>query len=156
MKRISIIVSSILVISCNSKPPEKILEEPEKVNFDFLIGKWKRINDSEGKETFENWKKLNDSTYMGHSFTLQKSDTIWQENVKLSPIENEWFYQVSIPSENQSTNFKLINKTDSSLVCENQQNEFPKEIKYWKNGVNNFTAEISDDKSKILYEFKKL
>lgn len=154
MKRVSMIVSFFLLISCNSS--QEKTEKSTKANFDFLIGNWKEINRSEGEQTFENWKKVNDSLYAGHSYTLVNKDTVWQEFVKLSPIGDEWFYQVEIPSENQSTNFRLTEHNDSLFMCENPENEFPKKIAYWKKSTDKLLAEISDDTNKIQFHFERL
>ena len=48
-------------------------------NFDWLLGKWKRLNDEVGKETFENWNKISLSKYLGIGFTMQRGDTIKRE-----------------------------------------------------------------------------
>ena len=123
-------------------------------NFDFIIGAWKRTNEKEGKETFEIWSKTNDSTYVGTGFTLKDKDTIWKENVILSPINKKWYYQVS-DSKKIVTNFALIKSTSTFFTCENQQNDFPKKIIYKKKN-DHFFAEISDAKVKIDFVFAPL
>jgi hypothetical protein len=40
-------------------------------NFDRLLGKWERLNEEEGKETFENWNKIKEKEYSGIGFTIQ-------------------------------------------------------------------------------------
>lgn len=162
MKKLTIIFALLMAISCD-KPAENVKIEETNVekepvvqnNFDFLLGNWSRTDDEEGKQTFESWEKLNDSTYIGISYTMYENDTVWQENVILSPIEKIWHYQVSMPETNQSTNFRLTEQTAESFTCENPENEFPKIIKYWKNG-NNLNAEISDGTTKIPFEFRKI
>lgn len=157
MKKLAIITSLLIVISCNSK--EEKLNEIEvktfqETNFDYLIGEWIRINEIEGNSTFENWEKLNDFTYLGHGFTMKGKDTVWQERVVLSPVQNIWYFQVKSPSDSISTDFRIIEQTDSSFICENPQNEFPKTIKYLKKGKNLY-AEISDGENTIPFEFSK-
>ncbi|SMC43361.1 DUF6265 family protein [Moheibacter sediminis] len=158
MKKLVIISIFFIFISCNSKEKKKTEAQDEttlKANFDFLIGEWFRTNDEEGKATFESWKKSNDSTYLGHGFTIKGKDTIWQERVVLSPVKGEWYFQVKSPNDSISTDFKLTGYTDISFVCENQQNEFPKLIQYRKNGNDKLHAEISADTTKIDFEFQK-
>lgn len=157
MKKLAIIASLFIFICCNSKK-EKIneieAETSQKSDFDFLIGEWIRINETEGNSTFENWEKLNDSTYLGHGFTMKGKDTIWEEKVVLSPVQNIWYFRVKSPSDSISTDFKLTEQTDSSFICENPQNEFPKIIKYLKKGKNLY-AEITDGENTIAFEFQK-
>ena len=147
-------IAAILFVSCTQDKPEKTVGNPKESNFDFLLGNWQRTNDKDGKQTFEHWGKQNDSVYRGHSFTLLEKDTIWQEFVTLSPIDGIWFYQVSMPESDQSTNFKVTEKTNNAFSCENPQNEFPKFIKYSLKG-NDLLAEISDEKNMVLFEFVK-
>lgn len=158
MKKLTIISIFFIFISCNSTEDKKTEVQDEttmNANFDFLAGEWFRTNDAEGRKTFEIWKKNNDSTYLGHGFTMKGKDTIWQERVVLSPVKGEWYFQVKSPKDSISTNFKLTEYTDTSFVCENQQNEFPKIIQYIKNGEDRFHAEISADTIKIDFEFQK-
>lgn len=158
MKTLTIIFSFFIFISCNSKEEKKTKVQDEttrKFNFDFLIGEWLRTNDTEGRATFEIWKKNNDSTYLGHGFTMREKDTIWQETVLLSTIKGEWYFQVKSLEDSVSIDFRLTDYENNSFVFENQQNEFPKVIKYRKNGKDKLHAEISADTIKIDFEFQK-
>lgn len=86
--------------------------------------------------------KKNDSTYVGHSYTLSGSDTVWQENTVLSPIGGIWCLQVRLQGETQSTDFRVTKMDGQSFTCENPENEFPKVITYDKAGKE-LHAEIS-------------
>jgi len=62
----------ILIISCEQVKKEKqtkdlpIVTNTKKTgNFDWLLGKWKRVNEEGKKETFENWKKVKNTEYAG-------------------------------------------------------------------------------------------
>lgn len=155
-----ILITFLFIISCSpdktqkTEITEKTEQNPVQNDFDFLLGNWERTNDQEGKKTFEKWEKQNDTMYKGHSFTMQKNDTVWQEFVTLSPIDGIWFYQVSMPDSNQSTDFKLTEKTNNAFSCENPENEFPKVINYSMK-ENNLYAEISAKENKVSFEFKK-
>ena len=46
-------------------------------NFDWLLGKWERLGEEEGKATFENWEKQTSDKYLGHGFVMQDTDTVW-------------------------------------------------------------------------------
>lgn len=156
-----LLIAFLFLISCNPDKTQKIEinekteQNPAQNDFDFLLGNWERINDKEGKKTFEYWEKQSDTIYLGHSFTLLEKDTVWQEFVTLSPISGIWSYQVRLPDSNQSTNFKLTEKTSNSFVCENPENEFPNLINY-KVEKNTMHAEITDGKTTIEFKFEKL
>lgn len=156
ISRIIILSVSLFIIACSSNKNENSNKPVSYTgyDFDFLLGEWNRTNDEEGKKTFENWKKENDSTYIGVSFTLKDSDTIWQENTILSPIDGIWYYQVKMRGDKESTNFKVIDYENNSFTSENKQNEFPKTIRYWKKDQT-LNAEIADDEIKVPFVFEK-
>ncbi len=121
-------------------------------NFDFMIGGWERNNEGAGKRTFETWVKRDASTYLGHSYTLRGTDTMWQEHTVLSPIAGVWHLQVRLKDETQSTDFKVTQLDDQSFTCENPQNEFPKTIRYQRAGTE-LHAEISGGGDPVMFLF---
>lgn len=152
-KRTLILIFSI--ISCNVKVEKKIVSDSKPhTTFDWLLGNWIRTNEKEDRKTYERWTKINPSEYSGTSFTLKDKDTIWQENVKLINDKNEWNFVVTPKGTPQQTVFRLTTLTDSTFTCENQNNDFPKIIRYFKSG-DSFNAEIEGGDMKILFEFGK-
>lgn len=149
MKNFSLIVFLIAVLlSCKSN------QTKSAQNFDWLVGSWVRTNDAEGKTTFEHWVKKSDSEYIGLGFTMQKSDTVWQENVRLAKAAEGWSFDVTQKGGTIPTQFRLILIEKDRFVCENQENEFPKKIGYQKNG-DKLHAWISGNDTQILYDFRK-
>ncbi len=152
MKRTFTIWASILLVACGA--PE---EEPVHLNvsnFDWLVGEWTRTNEEPGMETHENWKKLNDSTYTAHSYTLKGKDTLWQEFTSLLPHEGGWFFRVKVPEKTASTDFRLVEADETSFICENKRNKFPKRIQYKRNDEE-LQAEISGGSDNVVFLFKK-
>lgn len=152
-----IIALVVFIVSCKNNSTEKSNNESPAVteNFDWLIGNWQRINEEEGKETYETWNKVNNTKYIGVGFTMQNSDTIWKENIKLLKSDDNWNFEVSVMNEYSPTVFKLTNISDESFTCENELNEFPKKIKYFKN-EDKISAVISGGETKVLFEFERL
>lgn len=151
----------IALLSCGDKNKSAALETlsnnvlPEVENFDWLLGSWKRTNEVTDKETFEIWKKNNNTEYTGLGFTMQYEDTVFQEKIKLIKRDNKWYFEVSGPEEAKVTIFKMTDYTELEFTCENLQNPFPKYIKYWKNN-NNLSALIYDgDTMELSFEFEK-
>ncbi len=90
MKKIVILSITVIAIlflsSCTSKNSEESKTQNNEIskstkNFDWLLGNWKSNNEKENRETFEIWKKKNNSEYYGIGFTLQNNDTIKQEKM---------------------------------------------------------------------------
>jgi hypothetical protein len=162
MKKILILLIGISIISCNQTQKEKQEDEikspttiQKSENFDWLLGKWKRLKEEEGKETFENWNKITETEYFGIGFTMQNGDTIKQEKIRLKKINGKWDLTVKDPEESQTIIFKGISHDENQFTCENNEIEFPNKIKYWRNG-NRINATVSGGEMEILFEFEKL
>lgn len=157
MKKLAIVTSCfIALLACNNEQtaaPAETVAPP--ASYDWLLGNWQRTNDTEGRLTFENWTKLNDSTYLSHGFTLKGADTVWQEYVRLSPQNNTWLFSVKMnPADSTTTDFTVTEQGETFFNCENPQNDFPKLIKY-KKSDDKLLAEISADTMKVNYVFEK-
>jgi len=161
MQKIIIVLIAILIVSCieNKKENSKFEKQNEKeevsANFDWLLGKWKRLNEEEGKETFENWKKISNTEYSGIGFTMQNGDTIKQERIRLTKLNDKWDIIVKVPEEAKSITFKGTSHNENEFTCENKELDFPNKIKYWKNG-DRINAMVSGGEMKIPFEFEKL
>jgi hypothetical protein len=138
-------------LSCNKGTNSK--NQFQESNLDWIIGNWKRTNDQKDRQTFENWIKKSNSEYIGFGFTLQSQDTVFKENLRIVQKEGHWYLEVKGVNE-KPTPFIFLNKSDSSFISENKENEFPKKIKYsFSNNI--LTAIISDDENKIMFVFEK-
>ena len=116
----------------------------------WLLGNWERTNDEEGKKTFEFWSK----DFTGLGFTLIKNDTVFKEQMSIITKNDTLFLQVSGVHESPIL-FKFTSLTNSSFVCENPKNDFPKKITYYTE--NNFLkAEVSAGDFKVDFIFQKM
>jgi len=160
MKKILILLIGVLIFSCNQSKKESLKMEATELteksgNFDWLLGEWERLNEEEGKNTYENWDKISNTEYAGIGFTMQNGDTIKQEEIRLIKINEKWDLTVKVPEEIESTSFKMTNYSENEFTCENKEIDFPNKIKYWKNG-NKINASVSNSEMEIQFEFKKL
>lgn len=149
----------LICVSCTQTNSALFTQEIETTakmqiayNFDWLLGKWKRSNESAGKHTFEIWEKVNDTEYFGVGYTLQDGDTISHEEIKLIKVNNRWDFIVTLPEEKDPIAFKGISQSANHYICENPQNDFPTKIRYWRTG-NVLHASISGDEMEIPFEF---
>ena len=160
MRKILILLIGVLIISCNQDKKKSVITETVEIakksnNFDWLIGEWERLNEDEGKNTFENWEKISNTEYSGIGFTMQNGDTIEQEIIQLINTGEKWNLTVKFPEEIESTVFKITNYSENEFTCENMENDFPNTIRYWKNG-DKINASVSNTEMEIQFEFKKL
>lgn len=98
---------------------ETHIELNKSENFDWLLGKWKRLKEEDGKETFENWDKINSSEYSGIGFTMQSGDTIKREKISLKKMDNDWSLAVEVLEEPEPIIFKMekFSETEFTLKC---------------------------------------
>ena len=154
MKKIALLLI-LCFIACNFKEEKKITSKANEYSeLDWLLGNWIRTNEKEDRETYESWIKINEQEYEGISFTIKNKDTIWQENVSLKQNKGNWSFVVLPKGEVNKTIFKVTKFDSITLICENQENEFPKIIKYFKDG-NKIKATIEGGELKIPFEFEK-
>jgi hypothetical protein len=163
MKKIWILCIILSFSSCKEeqkqenkiKAPEAVVITENPENFDWLLGQWKRLDEEEGKETFENWEKYNDTAYYGIGFTMQNKDTIKQELIKLKKVDDHWNLSVKTPDELQAIDFKMTTYNATEFVCENTEIDFPNKIRYWIVG-DTLNASVSNPEITIPFKFEKL
>lgn len=148
-------------MACKPSDAAKTADTPQQesqsvakaeANFDWLVGNWNRSNEEDGVRTHEIWKKENPNRYLGTSYSLRGKDTIWKEEITLSPLNSHWTYQVFLPLQNQECHFRLTHLQGDSFVVENPENDFPQRISYQKVGEE-IHAEISTGEKIIPYVF---
>lgn len=124
-------------------------------NFDWLVGKWNRANEESGQLTHEIWTKENAQLFTGISYTLKEKDTVWQERLTLSPLNEHWTLQIFLPEMNQEVHFRLTDIQATAFVSENPENDFPQKIAYQKSG-DKIHAQIATGSKKIDYFFEPI
>jgi len=142
MRSIIFLCSLLLFISCSS---DKSFKKPE-----WLIGKWKRMNNDEGKTTYEFW----DDNFTGLGFTLQEKDTTFVEKMSIVTNGDNMYLQV-IGMGGNPTLFAFTKQTKTSFIAENNQNQFPKKIEYFME-KDTLKAMISNDEFSIDFSFIKV
>ena len=142
MRYFLFILTCILFFSCQT--------ETKNNKPNWLIGKWERVNEKPSKSTFDFWNK--DLTGIG--FTLKESDTVFKEIMSIISIKDTLFLKVEGVNE-KPTLFKFTQQTDTSFVCENQKNEFPKKIHYFLD-KQQLKCKISNEEFSVDFVFNKL
>jgi hypothetical protein len=127
----------LFLAACTSKTEEDPLHRFEK-----LSGLWQTHNSE--ADIYEEWTKASDSVMYGKSYVLNETDTIINERIELKKIGNEFFYIPTVTGQNnnQPVQFKLINNTDSLLVFDNPDHDFPQRIMYRFYGKDSIVARV--------------
>ncbi len=140
MKRIFLLLSCIILFNCGHETPPKP---------DFILGKWTRLNDAEGKTTYEIWN----SDFTGIGFTMQGKDTVFKEILSIVELDGKLVFRVEGVNE-EPTLFTITEISTDSFICENPENEFPKKIKYTFE-ENQLKAIISAGEESVEFLFEK-
>ncbi|HYI77263.1 MAG TPA: DUF6265 family protein [Chryseolinea sp.] len=147
MKCIFVTVFSCALIACNNQKAvvsnELDKRERKIVQASWLIGKWS--NTGKQRHDYETWKKYNDSTYLGKSYSIENGDTVSSESIKLVEDSEGIYYIPVVQGQNNNlpVSFKLIVVDANKLVFENPAHEFPQRISYQLVSVDSLVAEIS-------------
>ena len=109
----------------------------------FLQGTWKMEN----KENFEHWDKLNDHTLKGFSYKVKDGQMAITEYLDITQKNNEIFYTATVLNQNQGKgiDFKMT-KTDSIVIFENHNHDFPKQIVYKQLSDSEIFVQVTDGK----------
>ena len=163
MKKIScILLLVILLVACKKDPKLKTVDSKSYTKIEqlhWLVGHWE--NKTELEQSFENWTKANDSTLVGHSFTLIGSDTVFAERVALKQLGDTMFLNVIAYQQNddQPVTFKLSSNKDGVFTFENPEHDFPSSISY-SNPVQDsihawIEGQVNGEFRKIDFLFKR-
>ncbi|MGF7075682.1 DUF6265 family protein [Mucilaginibacter sp. R-33] len=109
----------------------------------WLIGSWK--NQSAKTVDIETWKKLNDSTFIGRSYSLTGADTVSSEHIRMEQHKGKLYYIPTVNNQNggKAVTFTLTSSNNKHLVFENPEHDFPQKITYTQITNNSLVAEIS-------------
>lgn len=135
------IASVILYYACSPKPTCDLKKT------EWLIGTWE--SKTHNGNIYETWSKVNNKEYVGKSYMVNEEDTVIFENIRLVQEQDGLFYIPTVNDQNEGLPVRFTSKTnsDSQLVFENRQHDFPQIISYMKISADSLVAEISGIKN---------
>ncbi len=152
----------ILIISCKSDPKAEDVNSksyPKIEQLNWLVGNWENVTELE--QSYENWTQKNDSTLLGHSFTLIGADTVFAEKVTLKQVDDEVFFTVIAYQQNDDKpiTFEMISSDKDIFTFENPEHDFPTRISY-SNPVKDsihawISGNVNGEHEKIDFLFKR-
>ncbi|SJZ60550.1 DUF6265 family protein [Sediminibacterium ginsengisoli] len=109
----------------------------------WLTGTWE--NKTPKGSIYENWSRINDHELAGKSYAIRGKDTAVFENIRLTEESGKLFYIPTVKNQNAGlpVRFALKELSDTKMVFENLQHDFPQRISYTKISQNELVAEIS-------------
>lgn len=114
---------------------------------EWLIGTWE--NKTPKGSVYETWNKISDTEFAGKSYIVKEKDTIVFENIRLVQEQDGLFYIPIVKNQNGGLPVRFATKTisETQLVFENPQHDFPQIISYTKITSDSLIAEISGTKN---------
>lgn len=96
-------------------------------------------------DTFESWRKIDDSTFAGESYVVRNEDTVVLETISLEERLGQIRYVPTVSGQNEGLPVVFTNTkfTPEELVFENREHDFPQKIHYRKVDIDSMVAEIS-------------
>ncbi|MBH2003824.1 MAG: hypothetical protein I8H66_03965 [Sphingobacteriia bacterium] len=121
----------------------KLQEEKSIKKAKWLNGTWE--NKTQKGSIYETWSKINEFEYSGRSYIVKEKDTIIFETIRLVQEQGGLFYIPTVKNQNDGSPVRFAAKiiSDSALIFENQQHDFPQIISYRKISTDSLVAEIS-------------
>ena len=121
---------------------------------DWLTGEWIRTNAKPGRSGIEIWKRTSDNEMAGRGINLKGIDTTFVEKLRIIVKDNAIYYVADVPQNKEPVLFKLTTQSETKLVFENPQHDFPKVITY-EVLDKKLKAVISGDGKAIEYWFER-
>ncbi len=139
-------IGFIVLIAWTSKQTSDIK------NAEWLIGTWE--NKTPKGSIYETWSKASDNEFLGKSYIVKDKNTIVFENIRLVQEQNGLFYIPTVNNQNDALPIRFTVKTisETQLVFENPQHDFPQIISYTKIATDSLLAKISGTKNGKEYK----
>jgi hypothetical protein len=80
--------------------------------------------------TYENWTKIDDTTFSGESHTIKNGDTVFSEQLKIEKISDDVYYTAIVKHNPGPVHFKLVELGENKAVFENAKHDYPNRIVY--------------------------
>lgn len=144
MKYIFLLAFSLTFIACGDKRTSASEGTPLRIaEASWLIGTWS--NSVKDRRDFEEWRKYDDSTYIGRSYSIVGIDTVSSETIQVEERGGEVLYIPTVQgqNDNQPVFFKLTLSEPGKIVFENADHDFPQKITYQLVSSDSIVAEIS-------------
>ena len=137
-------------------PVNSIAQETNLLsNMNWLLGNWTSESDSEIIK--EKWEKVSSNTFEGFGETLDsKSNNITgSESLRILEMSGEIFYLAKVSHNKIPVAFRLINQTDSTLVFENPDHDFPKQITYIRENESSMHVVVGEGEKSFIILFHR-
>jgi hypothetical protein len=114
--------------------------EPELAKLSWLVGCW--ASDGAEAGSGERWISVGAKGLLGISNTIRQGKTVESERMEVGYLPDGRFVFVAHPSAQPSATFPLLRISDTEVVFENLEHDFPQRIAYARDGESKLRARI--------------
>lgn len=149
--QVLLFVLAIIASSCSYDPSDQIISLKK------LAGTW----ESTGNVLFyEQWEIIDDTTMRGFGFSVNNSDTVYNEQLYIQKDDNSVNYIAIVWKQNNAEPvlFHLIKSTEDYFVFENPMHDYPNRIIYHFKSDSTFRVQLETMKGtkQRSFEMKKI
>lgn len=108
----------------------------------WLIGTW--VKESEKGNIYESWSLEKNQELKGISYFIQGQDTVVKETIRLVVEKDTLFFITTVVNQNDGkpVRFAMSMLTDTEMMFENPEHDFPQVIYYRQESEHTLLAEI--------------
>lgn len=142
----SAIITSLCMTACTESYTTKqsiVLPGQKKLDADWMLGEW--VYEEEGSVLHEDWRRENDTVFVGESYYIELTDTVFYEHLRLTLNRDSVFYE-SIGKKPVNLNVKTFKgqlRSTNQIEVENLQQSFPRNVRYNQLNDTSMIIEVS-------------
>lgn len=108
----------------------------------WLIGTW--VNESKHGNIYESWSVKSKNELLGISYLLNGQDTVMKETIRLVVEKDTLFFITTVVNQNEGkpVRFAMSMLTDTEMMFDNPEHDFPQVISYRQESEHTLLAEI--------------
>lgn len=137
-----LLTSLFLFTACDSEDNIQSQNNTHNLSsLEWLLGSWK--GEYNNNTIIEEWKKISDNKFRGHSYYIIENDTNHIEELRLEILDDDIYYAADVPHNKSVVSFILISQKPNEVIFENKHHDYPSRITYTFQQPNNLSAKIS-------------
>jgi hypothetical protein len=130
-------ISVTLLMAFLAGPAE---QKPDLTKLSWLSGSW--VMEKGATRVEEHWTPVRAGTLMGVGRTMRGEKTVFYEFLRIEVTPDGITYFASPRGRDPATPFRMTEMTDSKVVFENLQHDFPNRVIYQKEKDGTLSARI--------------
>lgn len=160
MNRVTLMLTACLYLaSCADDTTKQEKNKLQKA--DWVLGYW-QMSSPDGSAVTESWIRTDDTSYSGvGKFTDSTGKVLSTEDIRIVLRNNELWYIPTVSNQNggQPVAFREADFSDSVIVFENKEHDFPQRIVYQKYTQDSMIAyvegDIAGEIQRLEFSYKK-